>query len=146
MSKKLLPCPFCGGKPLFQVHRIAEDAEVAFVSCQRCGTQTEHYEDAYAPRGEAIAAWNKRAPIGAERNLCAKIFDHKWLDPECVETGCQSLLPRRLAEEIAVMEPPAEAHSSAWLLGFCRARKMAAAHILADAIERGEHLEAPSHE
>jgi len=44
------------------VHRIAEDAEVVFVSCQRCGTQTEHYEDAYAPRGEAIAAWNKRTP------------------------------------------------------------------------------------
>lgn len=25
-------------------------------------------------------------------NPCAKIFDHKWLDPECVETGCQSLV------------------------------------------------------
>lgn len=25
-------------------------------------------------------------------NLCAKIFDHKWLDPVCVEKGCQSLV------------------------------------------------------
>lgn len=24
-------------------------------------------------------------------NPCAKIFDHKWLDPVCVEDGCQSL-------------------------------------------------------
>lgn len=62
----LKPCPFCGGKPLCQAHRIAEDAEVAFVSCQQCGTQTEHYEDAYAPRDEAIAAWNKRAPSERE--------------------------------------------------------------------------------
>jgi len=29
-------------------------------------------------------------------NLCAKIFDHKWLDPECVETGCRSLQGRHL--------------------------------------------------
>jgi hypothetical protein len=24
-------------------------------------------------------------------NPCSKIFDHKWLDPECVESGCKSL-------------------------------------------------------
>lgn len=27
----------------------------------------------------------------AESNPAAKIFDHKWLDPECVENGCKSL-------------------------------------------------------
>jgi hypothetical protein len=32
------------------------------------------------------------------QNPCAKIFDHKWLDPVCVENGCQSLfLPALLA-------------------------------------------------
>lgn len=31
-------------------------------------------------------------------NPCNKIFDHKWLSPECVETGCQSLLLTRRAE------------------------------------------------
>jgi len=31
-------------------------------------------------------------------NLCAKIFDHKWLDPVCVETGCQSLVLKHEAE------------------------------------------------
>lgn len=30
--------------------------------------------------------------VAALDNPCAKIFDHKWLDPECVETGCQSLI------------------------------------------------------
>jgi hypothetical protein len=28
---------------------------------------------------------------GVRENPCAKIFDHKWLDPQCVESGCQSL-------------------------------------------------------
>lgn len=27
----------------------------------------------------------------SENNPCRKIFDHKWLDPECVENGCQLL-------------------------------------------------------
>ena len=29
----------------------------------------------------------------AQPNPCAKIFEHKWLDPQCVEKGCQSLAP-----------------------------------------------------
>ncbi len=29
-------------------------------------------------------------------NPCAKILDHKWLDPNCVENGCQSLANRAL--------------------------------------------------
>lgn len=33
-----------------------------------------------------------RSIITSISNPCAKIFDHKWLDPECVETGCQSLV------------------------------------------------------
>ena len=33
---------------------------------------------------ERAVAWSK--------NPCSKIFDHKWLDPKCVENGCQSLL------------------------------------------------------
>lgn len=33
-----------------------------------------------------------RSIIASISNPCAKIFDHKWLDPECVETGCQSLV------------------------------------------------------
>jgi hypothetical protein len=28
----------------------------------------------------------------------AKIFDHKWLDGQCVESGCQSLLLKQLLE------------------------------------------------
>lgn len=31
-------------------------------------------------------------------NPCDKIFDHKWLSPECVETGCKSLLLVHRAE------------------------------------------------
>ena len=34
-------------------------------------------------------------------NPCDKIFDHKWLDPECVGTGCQSLFLKELREASA---------------------------------------------
>lgn len=36
-----------------------------------------------------------------------------------------------LADEIASMKPPADPHTDAWTLGFCRARKMAADHVRA---------------
>lgn len=62
----LKPCPFCGEKANYQAHQIAEDAVVAFVHCVGCGVQTEHFEDAYAPRAQAIAAWNQRADAQVE--------------------------------------------------------------------------------
>jgi ribA/ribD-fused uncharacterized protein len=31
---------------------------------------------------------------------CAKIFDHKWLDPNCVESGCQSLVAAEAVAEL----------------------------------------------
>lgn len=37
-------------------------------------------------------------------NPCAKIFDHKWLDPVCVEGGCQSLFLKHARERIGVLE------------------------------------------
>lgn len=33
-------------------------------------------------------------------NPCAKVLDHKWLDPVCVEGGCQSLLIKQLIEAL----------------------------------------------
>lgn len=62
MGEPLKPCPFCGGPANLQRHRIAEDAEVAFVHCLRCGTSTEQFEDAYAPTDQARDAWNTRVP------------------------------------------------------------------------------------
>ncbi|MEA3044530.1 MAG: hypothetical protein QOH47_2368 [Sphingomonadales bacterium] len=47
----------------------------------------------------AVAAVNALPSLISEierlrekQNPCAKIFDHKWLSPECVETGCRSLI------------------------------------------------------
>lgn len=80
-------------------------------------------------RTEALAASDKGEieAIREAENPCAKIFDHKWLDPECVEIGCQSLLPRRLTDEIDVMQPPDgfDAHTPSYNAGFARARKTA---------------------
>jgi len=51
-----------------------------------------------------------RAEIARLRdNPGCKILDHKWLDPECVETGCQSL-KLRVPPEADVMELAAIAY------------------------------------
>lgn len=57
----LLPCPHCSGKAELHTHQIAEDVVEAFVMCSACFATTDNFEDAYAPTGEAIAAWNRRS-------------------------------------------------------------------------------------
>ena len=60
------------------------------------------FVDASTDRDDWITSWrvlqrhNERIEAELERvravsNPCSKIFTHKWLDPECVENGCQSL-------------------------------------------------------
>lgn len=53
----------------------------------------------------SLATPTTNAPVADQRgtvhaNLCAGIFDHKWLDPECVETGCRSLAGRRFMDRL----------------------------------------------
>ena len=47
---------------------------VAFVHCLKCGTQTEQFEDAYAPTGQAIAAWNTRTIERLSTPLEGEVF------------------------------------------------------------------------
>ncbi|WP_367187471.1 Lar family restriction alleviation protein [Phenylobacterium sp.] len=56
----LKPCPFCGGPARLRAGRVCEDAEEAFVQCERCFVSTDRLEDAYAPREAAIDLWNRR--------------------------------------------------------------------------------------
>lgn len=61
MENKLLPCPFCGGKP--NIHH--DDEEGAYwVICPECGAKTlTHYYSLYNEMAEkyAISVWNRRA-------------------------------------------------------------------------------------
>lgn len=62
-SKKLKPCPFCGGEAELLTMRY-KDVEVYGVFCradldQEC--QHGHFIDNYGTKAEAIAAWNRRS-------------------------------------------------------------------------------------
>lgn len=67
MTEKLLPCPFCGGK----VITTQEDCYGYIVDwnvyCKHCelymGIAKQYTQE------EAVAAWNKRAPLQAKRPL-----------------------------------------------------------------------------
>lgn len=60
MTVDLLPCPFCGGEPKARQYRVAEDAMGCTITCQSCFAASAEYEDAYAPKADAISAWNRR--------------------------------------------------------------------------------------
>lgn len=117
----LEPCPFCGGKPIYHAHRIAEDAMAAFVSCSKCGCQTEYFEDAYAPRAQAITAWNTRAALSAmpsgnevreawnnflPRNLC--LTNANVSDDTVVPLECTMGELRQITDLLAKLAPPQE--------------------------------------
>lgn len=62
---------------------------------------------------DAIRAKDGRAAASSPAPAvqpCAKIFDHKWLDPECVESGCQSLV---VAELVDVLKTVVAVHGLA---------------------------------
>lgn len=105
----LEPCPFCGGKPIYHAHRIAEDAMAAFVSCSKCGCQTEYFEDAYAPRAQAITAWNARAalsamPSGDEVREVLREVRHRLPD----RYNDDAALIARVDDLLAKLAPPQE--------------------------------------
>lgn len=78
----LLPCPFCGRKAELHTNQIAEDAAIAFVMCSACFAATDNLEDAYAPTGEAIAAWNRRAsPSQVAAANPAQGVEQTWQKP-----------------------------------------------------------------
>ncbi len=55
-DENLKPCPFCGG-----VAEIRTDGRTGWVKCVSCGMTT--WSGGY---DEVVAAWNRRAAIGAD--------------------------------------------------------------------------------
>lgn len=64
MSKKLKPCPFCGGEAKlvleFQYLGIMHVKELFYARCSECGTRVSG-STFWDSEEEAIAAWNRRA-------------------------------------------------------------------------------------
>lgn len=52
---------------------------------------TERAKDVLESIRNANLAVPQPSKVVDYQNPCAKIFTHKWLDPQCVENGCQSI-------------------------------------------------------
>lgn len=70
MTQELLPCPFCGGEP-----ETSGSMSRTYVYCEACGASgssifhggpTNDRDILNRCEAEAIAAWNRRAPIARE--------------------------------------------------------------------------------
>jgi hypothetical protein len=61
---------------------VIDELELALAGASKFGS------DADLEHLGAVILRNKSLVL----NPCAKIFDHKWLDPKCVNGGCQSLV------------------------------------------------------
>ena len=59
LDPKALPCPFCGGVPVVG----GEDSTWAMLCRVRCGECNANRMSYTKTRVEAIAAWNRRAPV-----------------------------------------------------------------------------------
>ena len=60
MSEELKPCPFCGMDAPDWCDESDGGGDWHFVQCRDCESTTGHH---YNSKDEAIAAWNRRAPI-----------------------------------------------------------------------------------
>lgn len=98
MGGELKPCPFCACHHITTASGQAEfeDEPDWVAACAGC-----HAEVRGDTEAEAITAWNTRAPT--EPNPCRGIFDHKWLDAECVHSGCQSLFLAEAREALRAL-------------------------------------------
>ena len=62
---ELLPCPFCGGKAVLDVHKFYSEQTKDFtdftygIVCKNCNAQTSQH---YLTIGQARGAWNTRTP------------------------------------------------------------------------------------
>lgn len=72
---QLKPCPFCGSTDLTLDHLV--DNNDWFVSCNICEIQ----EIANYTRAQAVALWNRRAPMLAEWAPLAKALFQLERDP-----------------------------------------------------------------
>lgn len=76
---ELLPCPFCGGKPIAE--RMEHLLGHVRVRCQSCAAQVPACGDFVDPLPQAIAAWNRR-PASAPALYRALEGLMQLMDPE----------------------------------------------------------------
>jgi Lar family restriction alleviation protein len=129
----LKACPFCGGQARDNGAPLGVRGNVSCLECGAVGPMAVSNE----PK-KAVAAWNARAANAGVLGADA-IFDHRYLDPVCISTGCQSLrlrgallaylkAQRRMLDQWAEVDEPSK--SALWrALHDCEAE---AARVLED--------------
>lgn len=73
-TKKLLPCPFCGGEADLEHYTVGtwDDPEDRYeVDCTRCNASIE----SQSTEAEAVEAWNKRAETTVETLMRVFAYD-----------------------------------------------------------------------
>ena len=79
MSKKLKPCPFCGGKP--EIERPGTRRASMIIVCQQCGCRVES-GDIAGLTIEENWAWNARPDIRRKTiEECAKLCEEQVQRP-----------------------------------------------------------------
>jgi len=76
MKDKLKPCPFCGGKAVYEFYADEDmDFEWHYVICTNCSIKTQEKKIGR----DAIKAWNRRSILVSEGGL-AKVIKSKATD------------------------------------------------------------------
>ena len=104
MSKKLLPCPFCGGEA--EIERMGTRRQSCQVACTNCGArhegpdQDEHSGDSWNRRAAFDGQWQSERPAAGEwwvaihpdqRAGCKKTVYEVWVtgaDEVITRTNC----------------------------------------------------------
>jgi Lar family restriction alleviation protein len=142
MSAELLPCPFCGGTPT-EAERAdlhTSTGHIYFIACM-CGGYSATAHQFGETRAEAIAAWNRRAPVTDDQPTELSTRIRKYAE-QSWKFHTANIKPSELialSDEIdryytgmMAWKKTAEAKDAQFAAGPSEAQVMAAARVLSD--------------
>lgn len=86
MTDELKPCEHCGNpaKWIQEIQQSPDSVRLGYVRCSECEIRT----GSMLTKSEAIAAWNRREPIGISDELRLKIEEYiNWINAHRDDSG-----------------------------------------------------------